>query len=413
MDLIADRGRRISIEELNTTRLLAHARRQADQRNLDGVLIVDVDSHHYENECYDEFLPFIENEVLRQLVLAGRTKGRQTLMPTQVSFQDMGGRITRYPMRASEKTDAGKLRDVELGQRWMDAMSVDYACLFPTLLLSIGLHPSTEMEVELCWAYNRWLTEKALPASGGRFYSMLCMPFSEPDEALRHVEAFGDRKGVGGFMVTTVRNIPVHDNSLMKVYSAIEERGLVLSFHSAFNWNETIFKTCNRFLAVHALGFSFYNILHLTNWVTNGIPERFPKLPVIWIESGLAWVPFLMQRLDHEYMMRPSECPALKKKPSEYMRDMYYSSQPMEIQDREAMECTFRMMDAENRLLYASDYPHWDFDLPSTIYDLPFLSEKAKHNILGGTAARLFKLPPRNEKQKENLIKYGNYTAAV
>ena len=169
MDLIADRGRRVSIEELNTTRLLAHARRQADKRNLDGVLIVDVDSHHYENECYDEFLPFIENEVLRQLVLAGRTKSRQTLMPTQVSFQDMGGRITRYPMRASEKTDAGKLRDVQLGQRWMDALSVDYSCLFPTMLLAVGLHPSPEMEIELCFAYNRWLTEKALPEGEGRF----------------------------------------------------------------------------------------------------------------------------------------------------------------------------------------------------------------------------------------------------
>jgi predicted TIM-barrel fold metal-dependent hydrolase len=128
---------------------------------------------------------------------------------------------------------------------------------------------------------------------------------------------------------------------------------------------------------------------------------------VIWIESGLAWVPFLMQRLDHEYMMRPSECPTLKKKPSEYMRDMYYSSQPMEIQDFQAMEQTFRMMDAENHLLYASDYPHWDFDLPSTIWDLPFLSETGKHSILGGTAARLFKLPPRNEKQKENLKRFG------
>jgi len=39
--------------------------------------------------------------------------------------------------------------------------------------------------------------------------------------------------------------------------------------------------------------------------------------------------------------------------------------------------------------------------LPSTIYDLPFVSEKGKHNILGGTAARLFKLKPRNVKQKE------------
>ena len=92
--------------------------------------------------------------------------------------------------------------------------------------------------------------------------------------------------------------------------------------------------------------------------------ERFPKLPVIWIESGLAWVPFLMQRLDHEYMLRPSEAPLLKKKPSDYMRDMYYSSQPMEIQDMEALECTFRMINAETQLLYSSDYPHWDFDLP-------------------------------------------------
>ena len=116
---------------------------------------------------------------------------------------------------------------------------------------------------------------------------------------------------------------------------------------------------------MHALGFTWYNILHCTNWVINGMGERFPKLPVIWIESGLAWVPFLMQRLDHEYMLRPSEAPLLKKKPSDYMRDMYYSSQPMEIQDMGALECTFRMINAETQLLYSSDYPHWDFDLPS------------------------------------------------
>jgi predicted TIM-barrel fold metal-dependent hydrolase len=110
-------------------------------------------------------------------------------------------------------------------------------------------------------------------------------------------------------------------------------------------------------------------------------------------------------------MLRSSECPLLKKKPSDYMRDMYYSSQPMEIQDMEALECTFRMINAETQLLYSSDYPHWDFDLPSTIYDLPFLSEKGKHNILGGTAARLFKLPARNEAQKANLKKFGNLAA--
>ena len=46
-------------------------------------------------------------------------------------------------------------------------MSIDYSCLFPTMLLAVGMHPSTEMEIELCWAYNRWLTENGA-AGGGR-----------------------------------------------------------------------------------------------------------------------------------------------------------------------------------------------------------------------------------------------------
>src|SRR5262249_44468305 len=101
---------------------------------------------------------------------------------------------------------------------WMDALSVDYSCLFPTGMLSIGLHPQKEMEVDLCWAYNRWLTEKVLPDSGGRFYSMLCLPFSDPDEALRQVEIFGHRKHVGGFMFPPGRkNMGVQDNHYMKL----------------------------------------------------------------------------------------------------------------------------------------------------------------------------------------------------
>jgi predicted TIM-barrel fold metal-dependent hydrolase len=244
MDLIADRGRRVPIEELNTSRLLAHARKQAVQRKLDDMLIVDVDAHHYENEHMSEILPFMENDVWRQLAMSGREKSGRSggaLTVQGVGFQDMGGRVTRYPMRGSEKTPDGKVRDVELGYRWMDAMSVDYSCLFPTGMLSIGLHPQTEMEIELCRAYNRWLTEKVMPESGNRFFSMLCLPFSDPDACLRAVEEFGDRKHVGGFMVTTVRNnLAVNDNRYIKVYRAIEERGLVLSFHSGPNWGEPI-----------------------------------------------------------------------------------------------------------------------------------------------------------------------------
>jgi uncharacterized protein len=43
-------------------------------------------------------------------------------------------------------------------------------------------------------------------------------------------------------------------------------------------------------------------------------------------------------------------------------------------------------------VLFASDWPHWDFDLPTTITNLPFLSEQAKRNILGLNVARVFGL---------------------
>lgn len=416
MDLISDRGRRVSVDELNTSQLLAHAAKQARDRKFEDVMIVDCDAHHYESEHMGEILPFMENEVLKQLAMSSGSKGsRGNLMPRNVGYQDMGGRVTRYPLRSSEQTgNKGAHRDVTLGHRWMDAMSVDYSCLFPTGMLSIGAHPQKEMEFELCWAYARWVTEKVLPESGGRFYTKLCLPFSDPEGSLRMVEEFGDRPGVGGFMVTTVRDdMAVYDNRHMKTYRAMEERGLVLAFHSGPNWNgNNAFQSCNRFISAHALGFSWYNILHCTNWVVNGMGERFPKLPVLWIEAGLSWIPYVMQKLDHEFLLRPSECPLLKKKPSDYMRDMYYSTQPMEIQDMDALETTFRMISADTQLMYASDYPHWDFDLPSTIWDLPFVSEKGKHNILGGTAHRLFNLQPRNDAQKANLQKFGNMAKA-
>ncbi len=98
-----------------------------------------------------------------------------------------------------------------------------------------------------------------------------------------------------------------------------------------------------------------------------------------------------MQRLDSEYLMRQSEAPLLKKLPSEYMRQMYYCNQPMERTNMKLLEATFEAIDAENTVMFASDWPHWDFDQPSVILDLPFVSEQGKRNILGETARRIYK----------------------
>ena len=392
MDTISIRD--LTNEEFNTPTILAHAAEQAAKRHYEDFCMVDVDSHHYETESFSQILEYIEDPVLRHQARFQGVGDRGITSP-RGSYQEMAGRVTRYKGRAKEKTPPGVHRDITLTKRWMDAFGVDVTCLFPTPMLSLGLTPRVEVEVAIARAYNRWLIDH-VTSQEPRIKVDLYLPFNDPEASFRMVEEFGDKPGVIGFCVTAPRYKGVYDNAYMKTYAALQERGLPLAFHSGFMWGgDRTMELCNRFIAVHALGFTWYNVVHLTNWIVNGLPERFPKLKVIWIESGLAWLPFLMQRLDNEYMMRSSEVPLLKRRPSEYMREFYYTTQPMEmVQNREALELTFKMINAETQLLYASDYPHWDMDLPSTIYDLPFLSETAKRNILGGNSKRLFKLEP-------------------
>src|SRR5690606_15073030 len=138
------------------------------------------------------------------------------------------------------------------------------------------------------------------------------------------------------------------------------------------------------------IGFPFFNMLHITNLVMNGVPQRFPKLKWIFFEAGLTYLPFMLYRLDTVYGMRSSEAPSLEKRPSEMIREFYYTTQPLEMpEDLGHLEAIVEMI-GSSQLLYSSDYPHWDFDLPSSIWDLPFLTEQEKRSILGENAARVF-----------------------
>lgn len=388
-------GQHERIDHYTDTRaILANARRQADERGLDDYFIVDVDSHHIETESWAEIIEYIEDPVVRQVA---REKAAAGGAPYGLNgepglrYQDVGGRIPHMSGRKETVVEETVHRDIVLARRALDSMSIDRMVIFPTPMLNLGQHPQVEMEVLLSRAYNQWLTEKILPQEP-KLKTLACLPFNDPKAALQTVRDFHDTPGVVGFMITSMRNRPVHHNDNMELYALLEELDMPLGFHAAYDWHDGSTAQLNRFISVHAVTFVLCNIIHMCNWIVNGLPERFPNLKVIWIESGLAWVPFLMQRLDNEYMMRSSEAPLLKRRPSDYMREMYYSSQPLETSDMGLLKETFRAVNAETQLLYASDWPHWDFDVPSIIHDLPFLSEQGKRNILGETAKRIFKL---------------------
>jgi predicted TIM-barrel fold metal-dependent hydrolase len=396
MDTIGGIPRDLSqIDDWTDSReILAHARQQADRRGFDDVFIVDIDSHIDDGRDWPRVTEYIDDPVIREAASAfgdGSKRGAFLNNTSGLQWQNVWGRIPHGQGLKEPIEPSDTPREIELARRCIDQMNLDYQVVFPNALLFLGMHPVHEMEVHLANAYNRWLVEHVLPHDA-RVQAMLYLPYNSPTDAEETVKRFLGKPGVAGFLITSSRHKPVHANEYMRLYAMLEETGQVLAFHSHLNWQDEYTSQLNRFLSMHAISFVLCNLVHLTNWVINGLPERFPKLNVLWIESGLAWLPFIMQRLDHEYLMRSSEAPLLKRLPSEYIREMYFTSQPMEHTSDNLLAATMEAINAKTQLLFASDWPHWDFDLPSRIWDLAFLDEDAKRNILGYNAARIFNL---------------------
>jgi len=315
--------------QTDTRDILAHATKEARS---DDYFIVDVDAHVTETAFWPEIIDRMDSDVYRQMARAFKDRGPAPgLLNATPGFlhQDVFGRIP-HQQRLAETVPGGRTHaQVTLVQRAMDSLGIDYMVVFPTPMLVLGMHPQIEMEVVIGNAFNKWLTEEILPQDS-RIKAMLYLPFNHPEACVRAVEMYANTPGVIGYSVTSTRFRAVNHDSYMPLYSAIQATGKPLAFHSGFHWGDQSMQQCNRFISMHSISFVYYNLIHLTNWIINGLPERFPKLKVLWIESGLAWVPFIMQRLDSEYMMRSSEAPLLKRRPSEYIQDMYFTSQPLE-----------------------------------------------------------------------------------
>jgi uncharacterized protein len=384
-DVRVDPGRQLEF--------LAHAEVEARRRGLHDVPIVDCDCHHYETKSLPEIARHIERPAIRRAFerYSPAAIARQ-MMPGAPGDRNVAGRIWGAEFDATvppEALDPSLHPVAAMLRHSMGRMAIDRAILFPTPMLVLGTHPQLEVEVELARAYDRWLVEEVLPCDPAIF-SMLYLPISDPDACLALIDELGSRPGVLGFMITAVRYQPLWQNRFLKVFAALNERRLPLAFHAGPNWGERVFEQFNRFLSVHALGFPFSAMVQLTNVVLNGFPERFPNVPMIFMEAGVAWLPFIMQRLDNEYRMRPSEAPLLRRLPSEYIRECYFTTQPLERPERaDHFRVLMEMTNGASQLLYSSDYPHQDFDLPSTIWDLP-IDESSRRSILGGNAMRLF-----------------------
>ncbi len=253
-------------------------------------------------------------------------------------------------------------------------MGVDYSCLFPTPMLFLGLHPQVEVEVAMCRAYNRWLCERIL-AHEPRIVSMLYLPFNDPEAAYKTVKEFGDKKGVVGFMVTSPRYKPVHDNAYMKTYALLEEMGKPISFHAAYNWDDRALATdqplhlgaCAR---LHVVQHGPHDQLGRQR-PARALPQAQGDVDRERAHLGVLPDAAARPLLHDAHLGLPARSSASRA--NTCARCSTRRSRWRCRDDRSILEATFKMINAETQLMWSSDYPHWDFDLPSVIYDLPFL----------------------------------------
>lgn len=275
----------------------------------------------------------------------------------------------------------------------LDPIHVDIAVLFPDNLLKLPVLAHPEYAAAIARAYNAWLVEEwCRPGLG--LLGCVCACPQVPEDAANEIRRYADHPGIVGVFLPCAGVDPMWGNRKYEpIYAAAAEADLPVLLHSVtvihpvFPHNSHGFATD---IARHTTSHTFAIMANLVDMVTMGVQVRYPNLRIAATEAGLSWVPFLMMKLDKEYLEKRREVPWLTERPSHYMKKFFYATQPIEEPERLRDVATIvSLFDGEDQVVFASDWPHHDFDHPSKLNQVPF-DEDVKRKIFAGNALRLF-----------------------
>ncbi|MEW6636767.1 MAG: amidohydrolase family protein, partial [Actinomycetota bacterium] len=250
-------------------------------------------------------------------------------------------------------------------------------------------------------AYNAWLVDKWCFPDNGLLGCIVACPH-DPGDAAREIEKYAREPGVVGVYLPCagLERLWGH-RQYDPIYAAAQEADLPVLLHSVtvihpvFPFNTQGFETE---FGRHICSHTFSIMANLVHMMTTGVPVRFPELRVAVTEAGISWVPFLMNRMDKEYLERRREVPFLTERPSHYLKRVYYATQPVEEpEDLGDLVKLVELYDGEDNTVFASDWPHHDFDHPSKVHQIPFTNE-VRRKVLGENALRLFKIDARGRR---------------
>jgi predicted TIM-barrel fold metal-dependent hydrolase len=247
----------------------------------------------------------------------------------------------------------------------LDLNGVVFGILNPLKPSGQGLQ-NLELAAALTRAVNDWQVA-AWTSQDARLKASVVVAYDDPTAAVAEIERRAGDTNFAQVLLLSRTSEPLGQRRYWPIYEAAARANLPIGIH-AFGyggWPMTAGGWPSYYIE-EMTGHAQCCQAQLTSLVIEGVFERIPDLRVVLIESGFAWLPSLVWRLDKHWSRLRAETPHLRRLPSEYVREhVWLTTQPMEEPEQPRQLLDVIGWIGEDRLLFATDYPHWDFDNPA------------------------------------------------
>jgi predicted TIM-barrel fold metal-dependent hydrolase len=349
--------------------------------------IVDCDVHP--NASYEDLRPFLSNRWWDHLQTIGerRRHGFAKTYP----YPKITPRAARRDSWPPDGGLPGSNLDF-LREQHLDHYGIEYGMLTPLQSTGQG-DQNPDFGAALATANNEWQLE-AMARKEPRLKASIVVPNEDGEAARKEVHRRAGTPEFAQVFLLSRTAEALGRRRYWPIYEAAVEHGLPVGIHvfGYGGWSLTntgwpsfyIEEMTEHATSMQAL---------VTSFIMEGVFERLPELKVVLIESGFGWLPALGWRLDKHWKKLKSEVPSLKMAPSEYIKKHFWvSTQPMEETDDPEHLLDVMKWIGYDRILFASDYPHWDFDDPFLALP-PSLDETQRQQIFSGNAKAVYRLP--------------------
>jgi predicted TIM-barrel fold metal-dependent hydrolase len=285
----------------------------------------------------------------------------------------------------------------------MDQEAVDVSVLFPTRALLLSQIPRNglptgysarardeNLVIAYCRGYNDYVA--GICKADPRLKAAGVVPFQNVAAAVIEVKRAVTELGLVGIALSSL-GLAEHVGAptYWPIYQELERLNVPLLVHNLSYQGPGQDLRADSFLFQDTVGGSMETFHTCTALMYGGIPDKFPKLRIGVFNTGIGWVPFLMERMDKDFEGRnQEEAPLLKNAPSSHITggNWYFATTYNEQSLPYVVETV-----GEDQIIFGSAYPEADSLFPgsvASVRDRTDLSEKAKKKILGENAKELF-----------------------